>query len=94
MTITPFVGEPAGISGVCVYSRIPGDLPCGELPTVHLCVESAVKGVVGLAACGNHEGIARASGRVLDEHSYEPPFCKGGACWPSDTGGTETTGAP
>lgn len=58
---------------VCSYSGPrPGPSTCQAPATVHLMLDypAGADGVVGLASCDTHLGIARAAGTVLAEHPH------------------------
>jgi hypothetical protein len=71
----PWVGAPSDEHrAVCVYADEPGSPYCHKPATRHIRVEDATYGEVALASCDTHAPIARASGRFVEEHTYEG-FC-------------------
>ncbi|MFY1669507.1 hypothetical protein ACN27G_06065 [Plantactinospora sp. WMMB334] len=69
--VRPYVGpESTEHRGVCLYAPNPGESICAVDATRHVLVDSPTYGPVGLASCGDHVAIARATGRVLGEHPF------------------------
>lgn len=67
----PYVGsESIEHRAVCLYAPAPGDSDCYAPATDHVLVDSPQYGPVGLASCGDHVEIARASAPVLGEHPF------------------------
>lgn len=79
----PWVGKPTDeYRAVCLYSPHPGEPRCAAPATVHILVDDATNhGVVALASCDQHSGIARASGVLLMEHPHEGWCGLAGAFW-------------
>jgi hypothetical protein len=71
--IPPTVGpESDEYRAVCVFAPMPGEPQCSEPATRHLRVDDeGAYGEVALAACDSHVPIARATGRLIQEHVYE-----------------------
>ncbi len=80
---TPFVGLPETVENDrCSYAPDIDQPRCDRPAVVHLAVESAAWGVVGLAACPEHERIARGAGELLGEHFFGDACCGlTGECW-------------
>lgn len=79
----PFVGPPSTAQDDrCAFAQDIDQPKCERPATVHLAVRSEGWGVVGLAACPDHELIARAAGAVLAEYAAGP-LCGflTGECW-------------
>lgn len=75
----PFVGLPTAGTG-CAFGAALDNPPCNAPATDHVLVNSPAWGVVSLASCGSHVGVARACGSVLAEHEYRPT-CAREDCW-------------
>lgn len=74
----PFVGPPTE-GDRCAFSADLDCPACNQPATQHMLVDSDW-GVVSLAACPVHSGIARAAGKLLGEHDYAPT-CITHDCW-------------
>jgi len=59
----------------CGFTTEVGGTICGVPPIVHLCIESAVYGLVGVASCLHHLAIARSTGVLRARHHYHPERC-------------------
>lgn len=59
---------------VCAHSHGPDYPQCERPASLHIKVEDGRYGVVALASCDVHLGIARNAARVLADHPYEG-FC-------------------
>lgn len=77
----PYVGEKYDGNG-CAYALRPGDPPCAAPVTVHVVVFAAEWGIVGLPACPDHAGRARAAGNFIDQHPFTGQ-CRVG-CWSNE----------
>lgn len=72
----PWVGEVSNeYRSVCVYSPEPGERQCEKTATHHIRVEDRTYGEVALQSCEEHAGTARATGRFVQEHTYDDDTC-------------------
>ncbi len=54
----------------CGFTTVAGGTICSVPPVVHLCVESAIHGLVGVSSCLHHLAIARTAGILRARHRY------------------------
>jgi len=82
----PYIGAVAdpmdAADGGCLFhGRSPADPRCTQAAITHLMLKDGTHGVVSVAACAQHEPIARAAGTVLREHPHEAVCGMPGAIW-------------
>lgn len=66
---------------VCVYEPEPYAPQCEKRATWHVRVEDKAYGEVALSSCDDHVGLARASGRLVQEHTFDGCCGFPGSLW-------------
>lgn len=82
----PYAGEPAdpmhAADGGCLFhGQSPADPRCPNRATLHVLFRDREYGVIAVAACVEHEHIARGVGPVLCEHELGSDCGMPGAVW-------------